>query len=407
MFSSTIAESEDGTDKAAPKTDGNKPPRAGAMLLGTLVLCYLGVITLRLPVTVGDLHGWIANGQLVYHRAIAVLPAPMRDRMPAQYHSVFSPVGFVTVERLHSAILHTSMRFHRDHGIAFPPLNHPLLLFRFLKELALPLEVYPGVTKLAKLLGFRFGFCTESKRTSILDLPEARLMALLVCCVKVLYPFDDVRRAPRTATEPASVAMDWAVWCHAMNEPAQLPDEPRAMSAGEMMRLTNDDILQLRDVNLDQYLAWFEETWLDQQTAQHHLNDNFLTGLLEMFPKENESTPSHHMLSAGTPSSRAGENRLNLSRIQATHKCMVARQVVTTAQEEEDDSVLRPGSRYKSYQQTEEMPATAKKFYGAAASIAGLSKEMLVGAVCLTERRITAWCLEQRKQARAKAQVSS
>lgn len=50
-------------------------------------------------------------------------------------------------EHFHKAVLELVLYYHRRFGVQFPPLNSPLLLFRYIKRLTLPsMRIYSYIS---------------------------------------------------------------------------------------------------------------------------------------------------------------------------------------------------------------------------------------------------------------------
>lgn len=54
-------------------------------LIASVGLCYLGLMLLRVVVSLGDMHRWIVEEKLIYLRAIDHIPAEMRSRLDLHY----------------------------------------------------------------------------------------------------------------------------------------------------------------------------------------------------------------------------------------------------------------------------------------------------------------------------------
>lgn len=83
MFSSQAqseAETEDGGRK---KSKGLAKPMP--TLIQTLGLLYLGMILLRLPISMGEVHRWALREDIPYVRAIRLVPPAMKQKLPAEY----------------------------------------------------------------------------------------------------------------------------------------------------------------------------------------------------------------------------------------------------------------------------------------------------------------------------------
>lgn len=117
-----------------PGQDWNLPG-----LFHCLALCYLGCLSLSLPVRVGQVYEWARSDQLPFLEAFDGIPKEMTDRLPGSYHRALlvKHKSFQGGE-LHQAVLELVLEYHLNYEMAFPPLNTPLLLFHYLRELALP-----------------------------------------------------------------------------------------------------------------------------------------------------------------------------------------------------------------------------------------------------------------------------
>lgn len=147
MFSSQ-AGSENDTSTATTKTmasrakswtsepghDWNLPG-----LFHCLALCYLGCLSLSLPVRVGQIYSWAKTDQLLFLSALDGIPDQMLDRLPGPYHRALT-VRHPSFQggELHQAVLELVLEFHLNYEMTFPELNTPLLLLDYLRELALP-----------------------------------------------------------------------------------------------------------------------------------------------------------------------------------------------------------------------------------------------------------------------------
>jgi RNA polymerase I-specific transcription initiation factor RRN7 len=63
----------------------------------------------------------------------------MRDRLPATYVGLMSTHTLrLTGNSLHDAAMSVAKSYYRNYKLTFPPLNKPLLLLRYLREMAVP-----------------------------------------------------------------------------------------------------------------------------------------------------------------------------------------------------------------------------------------------------------------------------
>ena len=163
----------------------------------------------------------------------------------------------------------------------FQAINTPLILFRFINDLALPctsivqtfddllskiidflkVNTYHAVNKISKLLRLSFTFQSSPIRIRKDSFPEAKLMSLLLIAVKVSQCFDPSHCRPRTDTEPAALVIDWNVWGPAFQESNK---DRQSHRRGEEMKVAEEDVFRMNSEQLDQYLDWYENTWAEE-----------------------------------------------------------------------------------------------------------------------------------------------
>jgi RNA polymerase I-specific transcription initiation factor RRN7 len=309
---------------------------------------------------------------------------------------MLNPRTLLNYKRFYAAVTDLQISFANDHKIAWAPLNHPLLLFRYLKELALPLELYDVTIRLSKLLGYEFVLRQDGKkRLGVRHLPEAQLAGCLVVCVKLLYPFDGEQRHPHSAAEPTAAVIDWRHWheCLLSVKEEQRGDGQR-YTVEQLIQLEETDVFEMTYDHLDQYLDFYADAFLDDVEVQRTKDtDDFRNAIYGMFPIERANAATTDQ----TPSGLSSKD--DLAMVRAVHGSMQAVSAVEDAEE-----VLRPGQLYRSYKTKNDMPENAKQFYEEIAKLAGLTIDMLLMAVFFTEARIEK---RRRKQREAEKQDQS
>jgi RNA polymerase I-specific transcription initiation factor RRN7 len=388
---STLEQEEEVTDNETGQLRSNKGKRglkllAAPNLRDCLVLCYLGTATLRLPFTPGDVHAWVTDGKLPYRRAIKLLPLPMRDRLPSTFHAVLDPNTPLTYSRFYETLVDLQISYNKDHGIIWPALNVPLLLFRYLKELALPLELYDATKRLGDLLGHDFAPHYEGKkRLGLRHFPEAQLVSCLIVCVKLLYPLDGIKRCPWSSSELIATTVNWDVWIKQMDtaEELQRGDGGR-FTTEQMTKLKEEDVFSMGPEEMDQYLDFYADAFLDEAEIQRtRSTDDFRNALYDMFPIGSETSHSPRQTSNGLSLGQ------KLDIVKAVHGSMDT--LTPVADEDAEKGTLRAGQVYQIWKTEEELPEAAKILYEKAARIAGLSMEMLILVVGFTEARVETW----------------
>jgi RNA polymerase I-specific transcription initiation factor RRN7 len=177
-------------------------------------------------------------------------------------------------------------------------------------------------------------------------------------------------------------------WIGAIAKDRQRGETDR-FTGEELVSLQDKDIFSMQPGQLDQYLDFYADTFLDNAEIQRtRENDDFRNALYQMFPTEGEQDSSQ--LPHGLPS----EDGLKM--VQSVHSNMRAMTTVDDAEAGMD--TVRPGQLYPLYKNEQDLPAQARQFYEEVARLAGLSMEMLIMAVFATEGRVEKWRRKQRKE---------
>ncbi|KAL2001956.1 hypothetical protein VTN02DRAFT_934 [Thermoascus thermophilus] len=388
IFSSQAAASSEADETAQ---GGGRKAADSPRLIDSLALCYLGALLLRLPVGVGDFHRFAMREEIPYIRVIKSIPREMRDRLPQEYHSALDTRTLLKAEHLHRAVLDLALLYSREFGITFPPLNAPLMLFGYVKRLALPLEIYPAVNHLQKLVGFTYRFPTDFKgKIRYLAFPEAQMIALVVVATKLFFPFDDVKRYPTSLREPTAQVLDWKLWAQAQRQFESRATAGGRIGKGNEILVTENDVLKMTGPQLDEYMDWYEKSWLDSSRVSNPLADMFPTGRMGTGTETQPNVP----VSVPEPDDEEAINE----KIRTVMSELRPRRAVSTEQAANlEKEIPRPGSFYRHYRTESSLPETARPFYEAAAKVAGLSVRTLVRVVFQTELRIERWQEDRRR----------
>ncbi|KAL5359701.1 RNA polymerase I-specific transcription initiation factor Rrn7 [Aspergillus floccosus] len=381
FFSSQPAVEPD--DKLDALTSGGKRvqwPR----LVDTIALCYLGALLMRLPISVGDFHRMVLREEVPYIRVIKSIPREIRDKLPQEYLSLIETTRLLKAEHLHKAVFELLLLYNQCFDIEFPPLNVPTLLYNYIRRLALPVELYPAVKRLRDLLGFTFEFPTKviGKRKP-LHLPEVQLVTLIVISTKLLFPFDDIERYPLSAKDPTTQVIDWKIWAQTQRQFDNRETSAGRIGKGNEITINEQDVFSLTPAQLDEYMDWYEKSWLDTTKESNPLAD--------MFPIS--SNASDTQLNP-RPATAADDDAATLdAMVQTATSDLRPRSIIP----ESDADVPRPGSSYARYRMDSDLPETARPFYETVAKVAGVSLATLVRSVSQAENRIIRWLDEQRR----------
>jgi RNA polymerase I-specific transcription initiation factor RRN7 len=300
-------------------------------------------------------------------------------------------------EELHGAVSDLATMYHQTFGLALPRLNHEVLLYKYVMQLALPLELFPAVQRLAEATQSRFSYSIskEIRRKQGSAFPELQLMSLLVIGVKLLYPFDDVKRHPRSFREPTAQKIDWANWKQCQQDSAKRPPGA-SLARGSEIDVSDTDIFNMSQQELDSYMEWYQKTWVREPRSGS--DDSVNKEILDMFP-----LPSLDPIVQEASSQREKDVKEKATQnTRATISSMRFQRPVTD-EETSDDSVdvRRPGEDYRSYKTEQDLPEMAMAFFIAASDTACTSVKNLLLAVRQAEARITKW-----KRAKRRAEVT-
>ncbi|KAK5112276.1 hypothetical protein LTR62_004437 [Meristemomyces frigidus] len=353
-------------------------------LLDTLTLCYTGLLLLREPITIGQIQHWCQDGGLLYYRAWREVPLSMRERLPAAYQELLEPQPFSRPERLHDAVLRSLKTMHAEIGMVFPAVNHVLISYRWVRELALPIEVFAATERLARVLGMGFTFTLEYKvgeKGVLLRYPEVRLMALLIVVVKLLFPLDEVARHPVSAVDVSALAMDWRAWAEKEVEPRTQEDRaPEALGYAGLMGMGQHDVLDLDGDHLDQYMDWFEENIASEEVRERGRagrDADFRRTLFKYFPV--------HRTERALVSNECVEDAMT-DRLRRAQTLLVPNRIVGAADESRNEEVInRMGSFYKRDRTPGDLTGFTSVLYTRCSGLVGCSVEGMVKGVSLIE----------------------
>lgn len=360
-----------------PGQDWNMPG-----LFHSLALCYVGCLSMSLDVRVGQIYNWAKNNHLLFLGAFDSLPDEMKVRLPGSYQRALKvKTASFRGGELHQAVLELILEYHSNYGMVFPPLNHPLLLLRYLRELALPgkspsplsragqkantllVEVYVHVRAMIRMLDLQCTFDMERKRFKILDHPDILLVSCIVFATKLLHPFDGIERPPVSYRDPSSLQMDWNKWRELMRDP-----ESEGLERREMDHVQPDDVWTMSDKKIDDYLDWYEETQIKTGDETQEF--------AELFPLAEK---------------RPQKPKPELTEDEIDERLRTAQSYIRSVPPVKGGWVKRAGEDHAVYRTVEELPDFAKAFYNKAADLSGLSVGKLVKAVYALEMKVDRW----------------
>ncbi|KAE8374047.1 hypothetical protein BDV26DRAFT_270799 [Aspergillus bertholletiae] len=324
----------------------------------------------------------VMDGDIPYIRVTRSIPPEMRNKLPQEYLSIIETTRLLKAEHLHKAVLQLSLLYRHNFGIHFPALNLPPILYQYIRRLAVPIDIYAAVKRLQELLGYSFEFPKRlSDKNKPRDLPEIQLITLIVISTKLLFPFDDLKRYPKSAKEPTTQVIDWKLWAQAQRNFDNRETARGKIGKGNEILVNEHDVFNLTPSQLDDYMNWYENNWLDHSKASNPLAD--------LFPIGPSRTDSQEV--AGPPDEN--DEEAISSMLQTVTKQLKPRKVVP----EDDPDIPRPGASYVRYKMESDLPEDARPFYETAAKVAGISLSTLVRAVSQAELKMMHWLEDQRR----------
>ncbi|KAJ5085911.1 hypothetical protein N7532_010682 [Penicillium argentinense] len=342
-------------------------------------LCYMAAILMRLPICVVDFHRLIVRQEIPYVRAIRHVPNEMRNHLPKMFFRILDHTHIPSPERFHWNFIAQAALFRNNFGIQLPPLNSPLVLYRHIKRLAVPIDIFDTVKTLQSIVGFKYEYPDwnrETREKQILHLPELQIVVLIVIATKLLFPFDGLKRSPGTTKEPAAQVINWDQWAKAQRNFREHEGTGSRVGAEKIIDITDKDIPNMNVGELDQYMDWYEKKWLDNVQTTNPIADMFS-------PSRPEAT---HQPNVGSePSSGAGLGPDEA--LSALIKSVMVDIKAPSVKPGKKD--MRPGSRYVRYRFESQLPDAARVLYEVAARLASVSLKSMITAVASVESRIS------------------
>ena len=257
-----------------------------------------------------------------------------------------------------------------------------------------------AVRALSRILSLDFSFPkkTGGKQRNI-TFPELRLMALVVVSVKLYHAFDNLKRYISHASDLGNFQIDWNVWCEEHKRYENRETSTGKLGRGNEMRVNEKDVFGLSEEQLDEYLDWYERTWVNEPKGQQR-KGGLPKELLDMFPTGR--------LGGSAPLTRDVDDMARVdqaaldTKLEAVQRSLQIRGVISDEEEEHSDKpVRRIGSFYKRYRKIETLPPHAKMFFEVAAGLIGVSLSAMVRAVSQIEQKLLSYRAKELRKSRA------
>lgn len=209
-------------------------------------------------------------------------------------------------------------------------------------------------------------------------------MALVIVAVKLYHPFDTLDRYAASPTNLGIFQIDWQVWCSHHQQYANRETSDGKLGRGNEMRIKEQDVFRMSEAQLDEYLDWYEKTWVNEPARRPRKGD-LPHDLLDMFPTgriDGSVAPTVDI----TKTIAADQVALD-AKLAAVQASLRTRGVIREEEEaDRGEPVRRIGSFYKRYRKEGDLPPHARMFFEAAASLIGAELSTMVLAVLQTEQ---------------------
>ena len=224
------------------------------------------------------------------------------------------------------------------------------------------------------------------------------LIALLAITVKLYYPFDTIDRHPRSAADPGTLALDWDEWYKAQKEYDSRETANGQLGRGNEIKVEEKDVFNMSDDQMDEYLDWFETTWVDEERARNNPRGH-PEQLLDMFPTgRRRTTPPAH--SNAQQEYQANDEALE-RKLRTVQEHLKVREIVSDRDARRSRRPInRIGSYYKRYRKVDDLSDAARTFHEAAANLVAVTLPSLLVAVRQVEQKLIKW---RRRDLEAKA----
>lgn len=170
------------------------------------------------------------------------------------------------------------------------------------------------------------------------------------------------------------------------------------LERGSEIYVTEKDVMNMTGEQLDEYMDWYERTFVDESRAEEKAR-GLPKQLLDMFPTGridgSDPTPYSHDRMA-VEEQETVNKRLNMVMGKLRLRPVVSDDPEDSTGTNGDSTQI--GTFYKRYRKVEDLTPHARAFHEAVAEAIGVRLETLLLAVGQVERRLVKW-----KDAKAKA----
>ena len=220
-------------------------------------------------------------------------------------------------------------------------------------------------------------------------MPEIALVSLLIISVKLYYPFGTIDIHPRSLSDAGTLKVDWDFWCEVQKKYDAIETTAGKLGLGNEVKVTEEDVFHLSQEQMDEYLDWFEKTWVDEERARKHPRGH-PEQLLDIFPT---GRPIAAQPAPSNPAQAILDEEVALEeKLETVQGSLRPRNMIADGDSgDEQGPVNRIGSYYKRYRRTEDLPPTGRAFHEAAARLIAVKPHTLLVAVGQIESKLLKW----------------
>lgn len=240
-----------------------------------------------------------------------------------------------------------------------------------------------------------------------MDIPEVLLISLIVVSVKLLYPLDGIERPPRSHEDPRSTKVDWTQWQQVMRNDTS--EASPNLLRGEEYKVTSEDVLSMDTTKLDDFMDWFEKTWIRDDEPKSKFMFNYFLNLAVLTPflaAERIRQPFQgqgRLTDASKPNKLPNEDK-DIERLRSRYAELngsmgVVEPMPDPEDPENEKKEKQPRDFLPVWRTQEDLPDAAMALYSKAAELASIPLSTLIRGTVQVERRLELWCIEKRKLA--------